>query len=497
MQIPHGFCRGPQSTPDKRPNDHQSPKSNPRVHHIPIHIEGRESPDQRSFSPFTPPPSSNFTSDPTEVPVTRARSYSNSSNTNLSRSPSAASEAASHRSFSSASVDSNNNTSTNDNSNGKKVRQIPITLEYDPSEPSARRSGHSFGVGHSRNTPSPAPQYSSSPRTNSFASGPHVTNIPVNIKRSNNATAFTDAPLSHHHNQQQQQQQQHYQHQNAPKEAPPEKSQTPPAKSPVPPASHAGPKTPMDLIEEATNKLANLKSDIEQFTGDRDCKQYRYLDEMLTRLLISCDNIETNGDANIRSARKSVINAINSCIAFLESKTKVNQAKSEMSGQTNDETSSDEPLVEDVCSESEKAECKIDEPMQAEEPQAASESDETMQVETHLEKRDEVMTQEPDSTQGETMEAEDTLSTETAAAPRVLPSEADECDVTSSSQDPVEETQEQQVTEAPMEEVSQSETSQEDETKSAEKNVKPEANVTNDQVEGIPSERSDAAAVKS
>ena len=221
MQIPHGFSRSSPNISDKRPNDHgrcPSSKSTPRVYHIPIHIEERESSDHRSSSTFTPPPNYNFTSEATEVPVTRVRNYSNSSNQNLSRSPSAACEAASHtsqRSFSSASVDSNNNM-TNENIS-KKIHQIPITLEYDSHDTSGRRSGHSFGVGHSRNT--------SLPRTNSFTSGPHVINIPVNVRRSNNVTAFNDT------------------HRDAPSKHRTSQS-TPPARS-------FAPKTPMDLIDQA------------------------------------------------------------------------------------------------------------------------------------------------------------------------------------------------------------------------------------------------------
>lgn len=61
-------------------------------------------------------------------------------------------------------------------------------------------------------------------------------------------------------------------------------------------------------------------TDVENFTGKKNDKQYLYLDEMLTRNLIKLDNIETEGKENIRQARKEAIRCIQKCIAVLESK---------------------------------------------------------------------------------------------------------------------------------------------------------------------------------
>lgn len=328
MQIPHGFCRTSQVTPEKGPKD--DPSHKPRVHHIPIHVEGRsDSPDQRSYSPFTPSSSANFIDmcDGPEVPVTRGRSFSNSSNPNLTRSSSSVSDAASQRSFSSASVDSNNNNACSENAasaTGKKIRQIPITIEADTSGNRGSNSSgvYSFGGTHSRSTPSPGPNlasFSSSPRTSHFSpSGPHVTSIPVNISKSTSAPTSTNTPQATtiptkttrvpapqgEHN--------------------PQGRNATATATPTPPPS--GPKSPMVMIDEVNAKLDDLKNQINQFSGDASSKQYRYLDEMLTRLLISCDDIDTQGDPDIRSARKGVINSIHQCIALLESKTKANEA---------------------------------------------------------------------------------------------------------------------------------------------------------------------------
>lgn len=339
MQIPHGFCRSSQAKPEKGPKD--DPSHRPRVHHIPIHVEGRsDSPDQRSFSPFTPSSSANYIDmcDGPEVPVTRGRSFSNSSNPNLTRSSSSVSDAASQRSFSSASVDSNNNNASEPCGNGKKIRQIPITIETDASSKrSGSGSAYSYGGAHSRGTPSPGPNlasFSSSPRTQQFSpSGPHVTSIPVNINKSTASTTAAKKPASTSHGQE------NGCHAGSP------------ASNPSPTPCPSGPKSPMAMIDEVNAKLADLKNQINQFTGDTSSKEFRFFDEMLTRLLISCDDIDTQGDPDIRAARKGVINSIHKSIALLESRTKANEVTVDETVATA-ESSSDVPMNGEDASES-------------------------------------------------------------------------------------------------------------------------------------------------
>merc|ERR1712242_538899 len=70
----------------------------------------------------------------------------------------------------------------------------------------------------------------------------------------------------------------------------------------------------------------DLGKQLEVFQGDKESKEYRFLDEMLTRNLLALDGIDTAGRADIRQHRKESIKSINRCLSVLESKAK-NQAE--------------------------------------------------------------------------------------------------------------------------------------------------------------------------
>ena len=59
---------------------------------------------------------------------------------------------------------------------------------------------------------------------------------------------------------------------------------------------------------------------VDQFGGTKKDKEFLYLDEMLTRALISLDDIDPDGNNEIRLARKALIKDINSKISLLEKK---------------------------------------------------------------------------------------------------------------------------------------------------------------------------------
>lgn len=74
------------------------------------------------------------------------------------------------------------------------------------------------------------------------------------------------------------------------------------------------------MVEEVRLDVENLRKCVAEFEGVRGDKQYLYLDEMLTRNLIRLDNISTEGNEELRKARRAVIDAINSCIQEMEQK---------------------------------------------------------------------------------------------------------------------------------------------------------------------------------
>lgn len=84
------------------------------------------------------------------------------------------------------------------------------------------------------------------------------------------------------------------------------------------------PKTPIDQIKDIQKNVNELMLQVEQFNGKPKDKQYLYLDEMLTQNLIKLDNIDTQGQEIIRTARKEAIKCIEKCLAVLEAKATAN-----------------------------------------------------------------------------------------------------------------------------------------------------------------------------
>jgi len=106
---------------------------------------------------------------------------------------------------------------------------------------------------------------------------------------------------------------------------------------------HQEPKpSPLKVIEDIYNEVESLHKEVNEFSGEYQDKQYRYLDEMLTRCMIKLDNVDTEGDEQIRQARKRAINAVHQCVSLLEnrgnrpSKTNVTEESSEDQTHIND-----------------------------------------------------------------------------------------------------------------------------------------------------------------
>ncbi|XP_030746095.1 BAG domain-containing protein Samui isoform X2 [Sitophilus oryzae] len=100
-----------------------------------------------------------------------------------------------------------------------------------------------------------------------------------------------------------------------------EAPQAPPKQQP--PKQPAGPIEQIQVIQKDVSSLLNQ---VEAFKGMPKDKNYLYLDEMLTRNLLKLDNIDTQGQDAIRSARKEAIKCIERAISLLESKAAQNAA---------------------------------------------------------------------------------------------------------------------------------------------------------------------------
>lgn len=150
--------------------------------------------------------------------------------------------------------------------NNNNLKEIPITIGGMPKV-------RSTGMGQSTSAkpkPHEAPIQKSS-------SGPYVTRIPVNAQHGDGNADY--------------------------------EYQVPEAKP-----------SPLKIIEDIYNEVESFHKEVNEFAGEYQDKQYRFLDEMLTRCMIKLDNVETGGDEQIRQARKRAINAVHQSVSLLENR---------------------------------------------------------------------------------------------------------------------------------------------------------------------------------
>jgi len=95
-----------------------------------------------------------------------------------------------------------------------------------------------------------------------------------------------------------------------------EPRQRPRSPSPAPPNM-----TPLEIIEQVMAEAAQLKEEVVVYTGGRKEKPYLRLEELLTRLLLKLDRIDSEGRDDIRSARREAVHTIESILGLLESRT--------------------------------------------------------------------------------------------------------------------------------------------------------------------------------
>lgn len=85
-----------------------------------------------------------------------------------------------------------------------------------------------------------------------------------------------------------------------------------------------GSMTNENVIESIRAEVNSLLKRIEEFQGTTDSdKNYRYLDEMLTRCILRLDHIKCNNLSD-RSSRKEAVDGVNQAISILERKLEIN-----------------------------------------------------------------------------------------------------------------------------------------------------------------------------
>ena len=70
------------------------------------------------------------------------------------------------------------------------------------------------------------------------------------------------------------------------------------------------------------NEVRELVEKVNTFEGEKNDKEYKQLDEWLTSSLLTLDDIDSDGDEDIRGQRKETIDRIHQSIDKLEAGTK-------------------------------------------------------------------------------------------------------------------------------------------------------------------------------
>lgn len=79
-----------------------------------------------------------------------------------------------------------------------------------------------------------------------------------------------------------------------------------------------------DMIKATRVELNDLLSGINEFRGTTESdKNYKYLDEMLTRCILRLDKLECNSKSD-RSNRKEAVREINQALSILDRKLEIN-----------------------------------------------------------------------------------------------------------------------------------------------------------------------------
>lgn len=82
-----------------------------------------------------------------------------------------------------------------------------------------------------------------------------------------------------------------------------------------------------EIINEIMGEVKGFEEQVNNFRGIKKDKEYRYLEEMLTRSLLKLDSVESGSNVNVRQARRQAVKYIEAAINLLELKAIACEAK--------------------------------------------------------------------------------------------------------------------------------------------------------------------------
>lgn len=109
---------------------------------------------------------------------------------------------------------------------------------------------------------------------------------------------------------------------------------------------------PVEQLESIKAEMNDIATRVDNFSGVKSDKEYIYLDEMITSLLLKLDMIESNGVDEIRNRRRQLVRHVQDCIQKLEQRVGILPTKEETISAGDTETTES---MEDEVSELEDA----------------------------------------------------------------------------------------------------------------------------------------------
>lgn len=103
----------------------------------------------------------------------------------------------------------------------------------------------------------------------------------------------------------------------------PSQGETPPpapAQAPAPGPQPVSQNPSLARVQEVMARVLLLQEDVDEFVGKKTDKSYRCLEELLTKELLVLDSVETQGQENVRQARKEAVQRIQVILDQLERK---------------------------------------------------------------------------------------------------------------------------------------------------------------------------------
>lgn len=86
---------------------------------------------------------------------------------------------------------------------------------------------------------------------------------------------------------------------------------------------------PLEQLESIKAEMNDIATRVDNFSGVKSDKEYIYLDEMITSLLLKLDMIESNGVDEIRNKRRQLVRHAQDCIEKLEQRVGILPTKEE------------------------------------------------------------------------------------------------------------------------------------------------------------------------